>query len=755
MAPRRKRQRLSLDGAEAVTATADSEQPSAKQNSAPKEAGRRQLFVRGLASAVTTEALTEYFSESFPIKTAVVVLDKETRESKGYGFVTFADVEDAQRAKEELNGTELQGKKIRIDVAEARQREGEKDTVKAGDRFKAEREQQIKDAQTPKLIVRNLPWTVKTPEDLQKLFRSYGKVNFVNLPKKPNGELRGFGFVSLRGKKNAEKAILELNGKEISGRPVAVDWAVDRDTWQGLQKTGQESEDDEVKQEDSEDQDAESSVVTSDEESDEDDSENDDDDQDESNTDYEDISEDDEDGGIELDDEEEAKPQREEYTLFIRNLPFTADDDSLMDHFRQFGGIRFARVVVDRETERPKGTGFVSFFNEEDMVNCLKGVPRVKLQQKHLDKKDGSTITVTHSVLEDDNADPTGKYTINGRILHLSRAVNKNEATRLTAEGAASRFSRDKDKRRLYLLSEGTVASNSPLYQKLSPSEVKMREESATMRRKQIQENPSLHLSLTRLSIRNIPRSITSKDLKQLARSAIVGFAADVKAGKRQKLSKEEVIRGGQEMLVAEKMRKKKGKGIVKQAKIVFETTAGSKVAEDTGAGRSRGYGFIEYYTHRNALMGLRWLNGHAVDYKIKGETPKSKKKAKEALEDKRKRLIVEFAIENANVVSRRSDREDKAREPPKAKDDNEAEDVTSGSKSGATRGKKRKRESIAADKNASGSSKKAAKSGNKPSKVPGGDATAGADAKDKIAQRTRIIAKKRQARKAKRAGKA
>ncbi|OAL54480.1 hypothetical protein IQ07DRAFT_583770 [Pyrenochaeta sp. DS3sAY3a] len=702
MAPRRKRQRLSIDGAEAVTATADSEQPSAKQSSAPKEAGRRQLFVRGLASAVTTEALTEYFSESFPIKTAVVVLDKETRESKGYGFVTFADVEDAQRAKEELNGTELQGKKIRIDVAEARQREGEKDTVKAGDRFKAEREQQIKDAQTPKLIVRNLPWTIKTPEDLQKLFRSYGKVNFVNLPKKPNGELRGFGFVSLRGKKNAEKAISELNGKEISGRPVAVDWAVDRDTWQGLQKTEQESDEDEVKQEDSEDQDAESSVITSDEDSDqdsdEDDSENDDDDQDESNTDYEDISEDDEDG-----------------------------------------------------------TGFVSFFNEEDMVNCLKGVPRVKLQQKNLDKKDGSTITVTHSVLEDDNADPTGKYTINGRILHLSRAVNKNEATRLTAEGAASRFSRDKDKRRLYLLSEGTVASNSPLYQKLSPSEVKMREESATMRRKQIQENPSLHLSLTRLSIRNIPRSITSKDLKQLARSAIVGFAADVKAGKRQKLSKEEVIRGGQEMLVAEKMRKKKGKGIVKQAKIVFETTAGSKVAEDTGAGRSRGYGFIEYYTHRNALMGLRWLNGHAVDYKIKGETPKSKKKAKEALEDKRKRLIVEFAIENANVVSRRSDREEKAREPPKAKGDNEDEDMTSGSKSGVTQGKKRKRESISADKNASGSSKKSAKSGNKPSKVQGGDAAAGADAKDKdkLAQRTRIIAKKRQARKAKRAGKA
>jgi nucleolar protein 4 len=754
MAPRRKRQRLSLDGAEAITATADAEQPSNSSTAAPKEAARRQLFVRGLAPTVTTEDLTEYFSESYPIKNALVVLDKETRESKSYGFVTFADVEDAQRAKDELNNTEIKGKKIKVDFAEARQREGEEKRPRAGDRAKAEREQQIKDAQTPKLIIRNLPWTIKTPDDLQKLFRSYGKVNFVNLPKKPNGELRGFGFVSLRGKKNAERAIQELNGKEIDERPIAVDWAVDRDTWQSLQKTEQEGDDAEANggDEDEDMEDAESSAVSSDDDDSEADDSEDDEDEDDSNTDYEDVSEDDEDGGVELE-HEHTRPKREEYTLFVRNVPFTVDDERLKEHFQQFGGIRFARVVVDRETERPKGTGFVSFFAEEDMINCLKGVPRVKLQKKNLDKKDGSTITVTHSVLEDENADPTGRYTIDGRILQISRAVDKNEATRLTAEGAASRFSRDKDKRRLYLLSEGTIPSNSPLYQKLSPSEIKMREESATMRRKQIQENPSLHLSLTRLSVRNIPRSITSKDLKQLARSAVVGFAADVKEGKRQKLNKEEVIRGGQEMLVAEKMRKKKGKGIVKQAKVVFETPAGSKVSEDTGAGRSRGYGFIEYYTHRNALMGLRWLNGHAVDYKIKSDpASKSKKKAQEALEDKRKRLIVEFAIENANVVNRRSDREEKAREPPKSKADGEADEDDA--EPGATKGKKRKRDSSAVSQKA-GKGKDSGRG-----KQGTGAAEAGAEAaavktKDgKLAQRTRIIAKKRQARKARKAGK-
>jgi nucleolar protein 4 len=736
MAPRTKRQRLSVDGAEAVTAIADVEQPSKAAAAAPKEAARRQLFVRGLAPNVTTEDLTEYFSESYPIKNALVVLDKETRESKSYGFVTFADVEDAQRAKEELNNTEIKGKKIKVDFAEARQREGEDKRPSAGSRAKEDRARLIKEAQTPKLIIRNLPWSVKTPEDLTKLFRGFGKVNFVNLPKKPNGELKGFGFVSLRGKPNAEKAIRELNGKEIDDRPVAVDWAVDRETWQKLQK----AEQGDAVEEDEDMDDAESSVVSSDEEDEEDGSEDEDaDDLDESNTDYEDMSDEDEEGGVELE-QEDNRPKREEYTVFIRNLPFTVDDEKLKEHFQQFGGIRFARVVVDRETERPKGTGFVSFFTEEDMITCLKGVPRVKLQKKDLNKKDGSVITVTHSVLEDEEADPTGKYTIDGRILQLSRAVDKNEATRLTAEGAATRFSRDKDKRRLYLLNEGTIASNAPLYQRLSPSEIKMREESATMRRKQIQENPSLHLSLTRLSIRNIPRSITSKDLKQLARSAVVGFAADVKADKRQKLNREETIRGGQEMLVAEKMRKKKGKGIVKQAKVVFETPAGSKVGEDTGAGRSRGYGFIEYHTHRNALMGLRWLNGHAVDYKIKsGDAPKSKKKAQELQEDKRKRLIVEFAIENANVVNRRSDREEKSRDH-KLKDEAEA-------KTGATDGKKRKRDE-GKDKGNSKAKKGSGAADGEP------EPAAGKVKDEKLAQRTRIIAKKRQARRANKAGK-
>ena len=236
--------------------------------------------------------------------------------------------------------------------------------------------------------------------------------------------------------------------------------------------------------------------------------------------------------------------------------------------------------------------------------------------------------------------------------------MGKSEASRLTEEGTKRRHTRDNDKRRLYLLSEGTIAKGSPLYQKLSPSEIAMREASAKQRKTLIQSNPSLHLSLTRLSIRNVPRSITSKDLKALARDAVVGFAKDVKARSRKALSKEELHRDYEGMKQAEQDRRLKSKGIVKQAKVVFEGREGSKVQEAEGVGRSRGYGFIEYYTHRCALMGLRWLNGHAIG--TAGLQGLDRAGLPE-VQDRKKRLIVEFAIENAQVVGRRKERETKA----------------------------------------------------------------------------------------------
>ncbi|CAD0029029.1 unnamed protein product [Aureobasidium pullulans] len=612
MTPPRKKQRLSLDAAEVKAAVENATEAAVESNAVTKDASkeseleaaaqRRSLFVRSLPDSATSESLTEIFSASFPIKHAVAVTDKESKKCKGYGF------------------------KLRCEVAEPRHREkGAAAVPSAGEKFKESQAKERAAAQVPRLIVRNLPWSIKYPDQLAKLFQSYGKVKHTVLPKGKTGLLRGFGFVIMRGRPNAEKAIEGVNGKEIDGRQLAVDWAVDKETWDNTPQ--EETKEKETANGDATDEDAVDGASEHIMDEDDDESGSDEDD--------EDVDMDDMD-----DEDEDMKPRTEDNssTLFIRNLPFSCTDEDLEDHFTQFGSVRYARIVVDQETERPRGTGFVCFYELDDADNVLKNAPRHQPPRLNDPKAKDGSIQMTHSVLQNEDADPTGKFTLDGRVLQVSRAVNKNEANRLTEEGAANRFKRDTDRRRLYLLSEGTIPSNSPLYEQLPPSERTMREASAKQRKTLIESNPSLHLSLTRLSVRNIPRSITSKDLKQLAREAVVGFATD------------ELSRGGEEDAKAEADRKKRAKGIVKQAKIVFEGREGAKVDEKSGAGRSRGYGFIEYYTHRSALMGLRWLNGHAIGYQAQEQKGKGKM-SQEMLAERKKRLIVEFAIENAQVV--------------------------------------------------------------------------------------------------------
>lgn len=552
MGPAKKKQRLS-NGAVAEIAETTPENAASAPNEAKVDSEKdtkddqhkRSLFVRSLPPSATSESLTALFSDSYPVKHAVAILDPATKTCRGFGFVTFADAEDAARARTEFNGHVIEGKKIRIEIAERRHREGEE-----GTEHKAKKEVEKAEArQPPKLIVRNLPWTIKNPKQLEKLFLSYGKVKQAYIPRKSGGLMAGFGFVLMRGRPNAEKAIAGVNGKEIDGRTIAVDWAVKKDEYEKIaagedEEAGEEQEDDE-----DEGSDGGARVDDDDEESVGDDKDS----QDEDEMDDEDDEDDDEDGDMdeEMEDEEDEQPKQhrsedKSATLFIRNLPFNCTDEDLEDHFTQFGSVRYARVVMDHATGRSRGTGFVCFYDPKDAYGCLREIP---MRTGANAQEPTNKLSNGPSVLQNTETDPTGRYTLDGRVLQISQAVEKSQANKFTEEGNAHRDRRDKDKRRLYLLSEGTIASNTKLWESLPPSEQTMRESSLKQRKALIEGNPSLSLSLTRLSVRNIPRSIDSKGLKALAREAVVGFATELKQGKRQRLSQEELERGGEDMI--------------------------------------------------------------------------------------------------------------------------------------------------------------------------------------------------------------
>lgn len=73
-----------------------------------------------------------------------------------------------------------------------------------------------------KLYVGNLPYSV-TDEALAKLFDSFGEVQEAKvISDKFSGRSKGFGFVTMADEKMAEKAIAEMNGKDVEGRSIVV-----------------------------------------------------------------------------------------------------------------------------------------------------------------------------------------------------------------------------------------------------------------------------------------------------------------------------------------------------------------------------------------------------------------------------------------------------------------------------------------------------------------------------------------------------
>ncbi len=76
-----------------------------------------KLFVGNLDYAVTSEELKSMFSEFGNVVDAVVITDRETRRSRGFGFVEFATEEEAKKAVEAMNGKDINGRKINVNEA--------------------------------------------------------------------------------------------------------------------------------------------------------------------------------------------------------------------------------------------------------------------------------------------------------------------------------------------------------------------------------------------------------------------------------------------------------------------------------------------------------------------------------------------------------------------------------------------------------------------------------------------------------------
>jgi RNA recognition motif-containing protein len=76
-----------------------------------------KLYIGGLSYSTTSEGLREFFSQSGNVLSATVITDRFSGQSRGFGFVEMDSTEGANNAISQLNGRELDGRRITVEIS--------------------------------------------------------------------------------------------------------------------------------------------------------------------------------------------------------------------------------------------------------------------------------------------------------------------------------------------------------------------------------------------------------------------------------------------------------------------------------------------------------------------------------------------------------------------------------------------------------------------------------------------------------------
>lgn len=209
--------RKAEDEAEAPAKKAKTDEVAAATTEGGDEAPRN-CFVGQLSWNVDNDWLGSEFESCGEIISAKVMVDRETQRSRGFGYVEFATAEGAQKALE-LNGKEVDGRAIKVDLATPRAPNPEKRAKVFNDQVSAPSET---------LFVGNLPFSANE-NGLYELFGEHGDVQSIRIPTdRETGAPKGFAYVQLNSVEDAQKAFDSLKGTDYEGRTLRLDFSQPR-----------------------------------------------------------------------------------------------------------------------------------------------------------------------------------------------------------------------------------------------------------------------------------------------------------------------------------------------------------------------------------------------------------------------------------------------------------------------------------------------------------------------------------------------
>ncbi|KAJ7540523.1 hypothetical protein O6H91_10G019600 [Diphasiastrum complanatum] len=174
------------------------------------------LFVKNLDQDITEETLREKFLVFGKI-TNLVIMKDDNDNSKGFGFINFEDSDDAKKAVDAMNGSQLGSKTVYVGRA---QKKAEREQILKR-QFEEKRLERLQKYQGVNLYVKNLDDAVDD-DLLRKEFSAFGTITSAKVMRDEKGISKGFGFVCFTTSEESSKALVQSNGCKLHGKPIYV-----------------------------------------------------------------------------------------------------------------------------------------------------------------------------------------------------------------------------------------------------------------------------------------------------------------------------------------------------------------------------------------------------------------------------------------------------------------------------------------------------------------------------------------------------
>lgn len=355
-----------------------------------------------------------------------------------------------------------------------------------------------------RIIVRNISYK-STEAKLREHFTKFGTILDVNVLKRPDGKLVGCAFIQFERVNQAAKAILTCTGKDLLGRTVHIDWAVNKDKFDKHTRKTQTnpfgSFKEETKKEENSDDDDDKPEIDDETIKEEEDEEK-----------LEQDSKDDEDDkknvNMKLEDGEQktrriSNDLTENCTVFIKNVPFDASSNDFKKCCLQFGAIYYALINTDPVSGHSRGTGFVKYRVSTIFMGVYLNV----------------VINLTGNLQTKDSADMCLQagtaFKLFNQVLDPIVAVSRQD---IKKKFELAKNKEPADSRNLFLIKEGVIMAGSKSAESVSQSDMAKR-----LRLEQIKvqmlKDLNRYVARERLTIHNIPPAYDSMRLRKSVES--------------------------------------------------------------------------------------------------------------------------------------------------------------------------------------------------------------------------------------------